>query len=571
MIKHIYRMFNKLRFKQKLVLSYIAVIVIPIMVLGVYSYTQSKSLLGNQAKQSIERNTAAVAENLNYKIERFNSFLNIILYNATIQRIVGGKYSDYVNLSRNLNDFLSPFFNMVISLNKEIKQITVYTDNQIPEFGSLIASYHRVEEEEWYKDALQKGRTTWYYDQGHLFAVGKFPTLFTGTYNSVLHMSFYEDKLFVSAGELLQGYGVLVADREGRVVYANKAASGIDIGQMPDDDNTIAHIGGERMIVIRKPISQAGWTFYSFVPVKQVSQNASSILRATLVVISICIVILAALVSFFARTMLHRIHLLNGWMKRVENGELDLRVHSASQDEIGVLTNRFGNMLLRLNELITAVYRNQIKQREAELLALRWQINPHFLHNTLSFINWKAVDLRADDISYMVTTLSKFYRTALNNGESLISVRDELENIKSYIDIVLITSQFGFDVVYNVDEEAERYWMINLLLQPLVENAVKHGVKKKAAGERGEIRIAVRVTGDTLQFAVSDNGPGMKEDKAAAIVGLQSEGYGLRSVNERIKLFFGDEYGITVRSVIGEGTEMTVTIPLRTQDNIVKN
>lgn len=564
-----YRLFNRLRFKQKLVLSYCVVIVIPILVLGIYSYNQSTHLLGEQARQAVDRNAAAVAENLNYKIERFNSFFNIVLYNGSISKIIGAQYSDYSNLARKLNDVVTPFFHTVLSLNKEISEATIYTKNQIPEYGNIIASSERVEKESWYQKAMRDGKTTWYFEQGQLFAAGKFPTLFSEAHNSVLYMGFYEKDMFATVDQLLGDYGVLIADRQGEVVYANGAASGVNMHQMPDESNAVTVINGEQMIVIRKEIPHAGWTFYCFVPINAVSKDAGSILGATLVVIGICLHILLIIVSIFANTMLRRIHLLNGWMKRAEEGELDLYVHTVSQDEIGQLTSRFGNMLRRVNELITEVYQKEVRQKEAELQALRWQINPHFLYNTLSFINWKAVDLRADDISYMVTTLSKFYRTALNHGETVISVRDELENIRSYLDIMLIMSDYSFDVIYDVDERAESYWMINLILQPLVENAIKHGVKKKVGEARGEIQISVRVTGDVLHFGVADNGPGMDAETVSTIFEIHS-GYGLRSVRERIKLFFdNDDYGIAIRSSLGEGTVMTVTIPLRTRQNIV--
>lgn len=273
-----------------------------------------------------------------------------------------------------------------------------------------------------------------------------------------------------------------------------------------------------------------------------------------------CIVSLLVIISIFSKTMIRRIFRLNAMMKRVELGELNLRVQSSSRDEIGELTNRFGNMLIRLNELIEESFRSKIVQKEAEMKALQWQINPHFLYNTLSFINWKALKSDAHDISHVVTSMSKFYRTALNRGNNIISVRDELENIKSYVEIIQVMGEYSFDVVYEIDAAVYEYSTINLILQPLAENAIKHGVNQKTFG-RGMLQVSARFGQGTIEFAIEDNGPGMPQETIDTILTMQSVGYGLNNVNERLQLRFGPEYGISIQSRIGHGTVMTIVIP----------
>lgn len=563
---YVYRLFNKLKFKQKLVLSYLVVILIPILTLGIYSFTQSKSLLNEQAEQSLDRNAGAAAESVNYKLERYETIVNSILFNAVIQRIVSDQYIDIVNYSRDLNDFLSPYFNMISILNKEVQQISIYTENRMPEYGEYIIAADKVAGEPWYKQALaMESGTSWHVEGNQVFGVGRFPAMFTGTKNNLLYIRMNGGDLFGAVRDSLKGYGVIVSDAQGQVIFTNRNEKGdgilnVNPKLIMESGQGIATLNGHDFIVNLQNIPQTGWSLYTYVPSADITHKADSILNATLIVIGICILILIVMISIFANTMLRRIHRLNQWMKQVEHGDLTLVVPNASMDEIGQLTRRFGHMLKRINDLIQEVYANNIIQKEAELRALQSQINPHFLYNTLSFINWKALRSDAHDISHMVTTLSTFYRTALNRGASIISVRDELENIRSYIEIMLIMNDYSFDVKYEIEEEVNHYSMVNLILQPLVENAIKHGIHQKESG-RGLLRIRAAVNGPDLVFRVEDNGPGIAGQAAEELLKSPSSGYGLKNVNERIQLTFGFEYGISIESEEGRGTDMVVKIP----------
>jgi len=375
-------------------------------------------------------------------------------------------------------------------------------------------------------------------------------------------MRINESSFFKSITDLAREYGVVISDANNRIVYANQSAmlTTFDTKEMLKMNEGTIRIGQTEMFLVKKKIAQANWTIYCFVPAELLSQNAGSIINATLIVILACIVSLLIIISIFSKTFIKRIFSLNAIMKRVEFGELDLQVRSESRDEIGELTNRFGKMLNRLNELIDESYRSKIIQKEAELKALQSQINPHFLYNTLSFINWNALKNEAHEISYVVTSMSKFYRTALNQGSNIITVRNELENIKSYIEIIQVMDEYSFDVVYKIADEVNDYSTINLILQPLVENAIKHGIKQMETG-RGLLNVSAWLDKGTVNFKIEDNGPGMNQETIETILMMQSAGYGLKNVNERLQLRFGTKYGISIQSRLGYGTIMTVVIP----------
>ncbi|MFC5650266.1 sensor histidine kinase [Paenibacillus solisilvae] len=561
----IYGLFNRLRFKHKLFLSYLLVIFIPIMVLGVYSYKQSEQMLNMQAIQGIEKNVDTISESIDGSVERYNHTIQSIVYNKTFQKIVTNDYLDLVNLSYDLKEYLTPYLNMMVMLDKEIDQVTFYTQTYVPEYGDSVLSAARVENEQWYKDAMNKTGSQWFFEDG-LFVVSKFPRFFADKATNLVYMRVNDDSLFKNVTDLAKDYSVAIADEQGRVIYSNQSASKntLDADALIRMNEGALMVGGAESFLVKKAVRQTGWTIYCIVPAVQVSPNVGSIINATLIIIGACMLGVLIIIWIFSKTMIRRIYSLNVWMKRVEIGDLRMRIRSDSKDEIGELTNRFGTMLIRLNELIDELYRNKIVQKEAEFKALQWQMNPHFLYNTLSFINWKALKSEAYDISHIVTTLSKFYRTGLNRGDNIIPVRDELEHIKSYIEIIQIMKDYSFDVTYEIDEAVFDYTTINFILQPLAENAIKHGINRKTTG-RGMLRIKAKLGDRTVEFTVEDNGEGMPPETAKTIMQNQCSGYGLKNVNERLQLRFGSDYSIAVESIAGSCTLMKIIIPQNIQ------
>lgn len=558
----IYGLFNRLRFNQKLFLSYLIVIIIPIMVLGIYAYNQSKEMLNLQGLQGIDKNVNTVTESIDKSVERYNHMVRSIGFNKIFQKIVTNDYIDLVNLSRDLKNFLDPYFIMLMNLDKEIQKVTFYTQSSVPEYGDSVVSYKRVYEEPWYNEAIKEIEPLWQYEDNKLFVTYKFPSFMNEPHTNIVYMQINESSFFKDITDLAQEYGVVISDANNRIIYTNQSAilTAIDSKELMNMDEGTIRMDQTEMFLVKKKIAQANWTVYCFVPAAYLSPNAGSIINATFIVILTCIVILLIIISIFSKTFIKRIFALNAIMKRVEWGELDLQVRSDSRDEIGELTNRFGKMLNRLNEQIDESYRSKIIQKEAELKALQSQISPHFLYNTLSFINWKALKDDAHEISYVVTSMSRFYRTALNQGNNITTVRNELENIKAYVEIIQVMDEYSFDVVYKIDEEVNDYSTINLILQPLVENAIKHGIKQRETG-RGLMYISAWLDKGTVNFKIEDNGPGMQQETIDTILTMQSAGYGLNNVNERLQLRFGAKYGISIQSRLGYGTVMTVVIP----------
>jgi two-component system sensor histidine kinase YesM len=218
-------------------------------------------------------------------------------------------------------------------------------------------------------------------------------------------------------------------------------------------------------------------------------------------------------------------------------------------------------MVHKLQEMINEVYKSKIAKQEYEMKALQAQINPHFFYNSLSLINSKAIIAEQEDISKMAQLLSTFYRTTLNRGKNTISVREELENTTSYIQIQRMMHSDSFDVRCEVDEGILDYTMLNLLLQPLVENAINHGIDHKESPGKAVLTITAKQSDNNLIFNVSDNGCGMEPELLKTILTTKTKGYGVQNVHHRVQLTYGVEYGLTYTSKLMIGTTVTLTIP----------
>ncbi|MBO4799819.1 MAG: sensor histidine kinase, partial [Lachnospiraceae bacterium] len=249
-------------------------------------------------------------------------------------------------------------------------------------------------------------------------------------------------------------------------------------------------------------------------------------------------------------------------------GDFQVRAQSDRADELAILGQSFNEMVGRIGTLVEDVKSEQEKLRAIELQLLQEQINPHFLYNTLDTITWLSEMGENDQVILMVNSLSDFFRTGLSNGKSIVSIREEIKHVESYLKIQQFRYQDILDYEINVDESIGEYPIPKLTLQPLVENALYHGIKNKRA--KGTITISDIPEGDKICLSVKDDGVGIgPEDlerirrtlKAEETQSQSDGGFGLINVLQRIRLNYGEGYGLEIDSTPGQGTEVKVIIP----------
>lgn len=363
---------------------------------------------------------------------------------------------------------------------------------------------------------------------------------------------------------------VFVMDQEDNIVYT--PVNGIVYRVNPKwvkamEPMSVQIQGGSYQI--RSELSPyTGWRTVGVFSMDEVMSSVNTIVYIlfTCVIISLVLVVI---VSFkFSRTLTNPIFKLKRLMKQAESGDLTVRFNFQHNDEIGELGQSFNHMIARIDQLIQMVYVEQENKRTAEMKSLQEQIKPHFLYNTLDTISWMARDYDAEDIVRLVDALTNMFRIGLSHGKDIITVKEEITHVSNYLYIQKIRYKDKLNYVIHVDESLYAVEVPKLILQPLVENAIYHGVKAKRGG--GTITITGVPEGENLVFTVQDNGAGMPQEKVEELNRRMSErsvldeqkSFGLFYIRERIQLCYGTGYGVHVESALGEGTRVTITLPL---------
>lgn len=332
-------------------------------------------------------------------------------------------------------------------------------------------------------------------------------------------------------------------------------------------------------IYILTELIQDDIQYYIYYQTQSMEMMRASLNQQVFTFIVCMILLLAALTAFVAiietrisRSISGPILGLSQVTHEIAQGDFSVRADEKGDRELGALAASVNNMAEHLSVMVMQIREDERKMRKAELRLLQEQINPHFLYNTLDAIVWMIEDGKSEQAENMVVSLSTFFRTVLSRGREFISIREEVQHIRSYLEIQKARYQDILSYEIQVAPELYPYETLKMTLQPLVENALYHGVKNKRSG--GLIRISGERDGKLIRFKVEDDGIGMN---AEALTHLQEEirrpcketdtGFGMANVNERIRMNFGADYGLMIESEEGKGTRVWVTIPAVLSEN----
>ena len=322
---------------------------------------------------------------------------------------------------------------------------------------------------------------------------------------------------------------------------------------------------GEKYLVTRTDMKTTGWTLVSMVPYKSVMAETMAISGVMILAVVITLIVTLLLLNRILTGVVKPLKKLEKYMVQVNPDNMDQRMEILTDDEIGHLSMKFNQMMDRIRNLKEQVIEEQEDKRKYELQALQAQINPHFLYNTLDSIIWMA-ETNDSNIVAMTEALAKLFRISLNKGNEEISLERELEHVKNYLIIQSMRYADKFTYEISVDPGVERCRTIKLILQPIVENCIYHGIKKKRG--TGKITIRAYRREQNLIIEVSDDGCGMPKEICRKILSdeIESEnisgsGIGVKNVNERIQLRFGKKYGLSYSSEEGVGTTVTYVLP----------
>lgn len=354
---------------------------------------------------------------------------------------------------------------------------------------------------------------------------------------------------------------LLLLDGEGHIYFSNQGETetmASNIKEQLQQD--------EGMIVISEPIPFLEGSLTVRVHRASLFEQLVSVRMTVFIVIGLCSVTLIIMGTLFSRKLSAPILKLMKQMARVESGNLNTHVDVRSNDELGRLSHSFNRMVDRLKAYIDEAYVAQIKQKQSELSALKSQIRPHFLYNTLEVIRMSAVDKDDHEVADMILSLSNQLKYVIDYGEEKVSIESELDNIKDYFYIISVRYDQRFDLNCHIASDVDVKWKIlKLSLQPIVENAIHHGLRQKG---RGTVGITAERRDQDIVITVYDDGAGMDADALARLNAMLNDpqaagkNIGLKNVHERIKSVFGDGYGIAINSREHIGTSIVLTFPI---------
>jgi two-component system sensor histidine kinase YesM len=365
---------------------------------------------------------------------------------------------------------------------------------------------------------------------------------------------------------------VFIINAAGKVVSApDKARLYSDLSNAPyfdfiatnDGAGKLFTLEGRRTLVISRRYPRLDWIITGTVPLDEVTADNRNLAVSIVAVGALGILIFTLLAEVIAANITRPIHRLKSVMVAVGHGDLEARAEMLRNDEVGVLAGEFDRMVRQVSALMDKLLHEQRARKDYEFAMLQAQINPHFLYNTLEGICGLARLRRSDDVVNAISHLAAFYRGVLGKGGPLITLGEELRTTEHYLKI--LQTRYGSVLEYEIvaDPGALSCCVLRCTLQPLVENSLQHGL-----GDRRSIHVRIEGwrEGDRLALTVSDDGVGMSPEVAAAALGEATaddlaRGLGLRSVNDRIKLYFGSDYGLAVASASGEGAKVVITLP----------
>mgnify|MGYP000158888888 FL=1 len=591
--------FNKISFRTKLVLSYLLLITIPISVTGVLIYKQFLSSLNERSSSMIEKRLEDETKNINTTLDYIESIGYHLSSNTTLSSFLYENTSVATDLYDALNNNIYPMLNMSKNANPYISNISIFTYNKnIPEVGVFYQA-PKYENESWFMDVLNNthiGSPFW--EELHkqrdyrvvkrhidtrfpvysLFYIMN-PAYASGT--SYLELELYLKPIFSSLINSTIGKDGFfsVIDHNGTIVLENDNNALLEslIGN-EEFLKSLSQSHGEYMFSFGEndyfaqfsEIKRLGCYIIGIVPTSDVTELFDKPKRNYAITIIVTFACLLLLAFWLSRLLTKKIWKISNAFYRFQEGNFDIQIPVKGEDELDKLAMDFNTMAYNMNQLINKVYKAEIAQKHAELFALQAQIKPHFIYNTLESLKMLAELHDEEKIADSLASLGNIMRQNNSIGRHLIEISTEVDNLTDYVKLQNLTNNDRINLSFSLPDDIMKFKILNLVLQPIVENSIKHGLR--IGREPLNIKISGYTDGSDLYLTVKDDGKGIGADRLKELNEIinrepivsdkqETGGIGLANVNKRIKLYFGNNYGVNLKSEEGKGTEVMIRIP----------
>lgn len=562
--------------------SFMFVTVLAMLFVGITLYSKVSNLAEQNAAINMRQIIDQVNTNLDYYLrsmmEISNSLGDTIYYNEDIT-----------------NKKLTEQMNIIINSRKDIVTLAIFSNKGEFIAGSppyKIKDNINIMNQDWFKTPLKEPGNL-YFSSPHV------QNIFEGQHSWVVSLSreitfnrmgkkvqgvLLVDMNFSAIDQLCQkvrlgkkGY-IYIIDSKGNIVYHPQQQL-INVGLKHENvDEVLEHVfgryfdsmDGERRLITIETVNHCRWRIVGIAYMDEVAAIKKDIANYVSIILVFGILLVFSISAFISSKISRPIKQLEKSMKMVEKGEFDINIDVRGEAEVARLSSAFNMMVSRIRNLMNQIVIEQEAKRISELNALQAQINPHFLYNTLDSIVWMAENGKSQDVITMVTALARLFRISISKGKNVITVQEELEHARNYLIIQKIRYKNRFRFEIEAQEGTRECKTLKLILQPIIENAIYHGIEYMV--DEGLIKISVSIVDNKLLYEISDNGVGMRREVLESLLDHQyksggSSGVGVKNVHERIQLYYGKEYGLSIESELEVGTNVKIWLPLVKDEN----
>lgn len=600
--------FRDLSLRRKLIVTFVAFVTFIVFLMGSITYYISTSRLEANEKDLLFHNIRQMANLVDFDLELYLRKSETIFSNTVVQMAMKKDYSkanifEIQQVYKNqLYDIITPVMQDITNTDLVsrvsagykgmfLTRALIYAINpSLPKDGGLIRDFEEIQSEPWVEALLQNPGTVYWRGvfkekNTEYLSVNRVLKTFD-TYESLGVLSIMIPKMrmeyLLSQNNdsrptqvfLVDGNGnIMEGKKNNKVDLDNEDLSGYLV-TMANKQEFIDYLEMDRQkyIIACITLKTTGWRMVGIYPYSAVIQPVQSI-RYTIILVFVAGLLLSVCMTLLiAHATTKRLKKITRKISLLKQNRYAKLEEIPGKDEIGQLDSDFNDMISTINTLVESEKKLHMQSASLQVELLRSQINPHILYNTLATISWNAEKAKADSICYITEKLIVFFKYYLNNGKIISQIENEIKMVTHYIEILKYTYQMDFTAFIDIDEEIFGYYTLNLILQPVVENALIHGVRP--SNKSSILEITGRIQNERIMLSIKDNGVGMSRELAerlerGEIVNTRG-GYGLSNVVKRIALYFGEPYGLHIQSEPGAGTEVLLCLPVLRQNTIEK-
>jgi two-component system sensor histidine kinase YesM len=582
------------RIQNKILASFLILILIPLAIIGTLTYQKSRSFIQEKTNDYTTDLLTEVSKNIEFKMKEIKRLYYSLFTNSDIRNTLKRANEGYTNQVDYIDDVnkIMLLLDAAIIDSEDVEDITLYSLNNNVFPSEKGNRSNNIDADGLKRLEANKGNLIWLKTDAQQLITAGSSMFDVDRWNKIGYFVLYlKEEALSSVFEQtkLNNEGEMyIINQSGRIIsHANKSLLNTSpdypylkrVLQGPQQDHISEIMDGINYIITYRAIGNTDWKIVSVIPDAKYSQT-SIILKKWMIIIFVSFIGIALVLAYLVSNSISKpIRQLSNVMKDIEKDNFDIHFNYISRNEIGILSRNFNRMLDRINHLITEVYQEELLKQKSQLKYLMFQINPHFLFNTLETMNWLARMKGVPEVGELSKALGDLMREGIK-GKEFIPLDKEIDNLNKYVYIQQYRYGDKFEVSIDIDPKALYIQVPRFILQPLVENAIIHGMEMKM--DKGHIVITgIIAENNLLIINIRDNGNGIETEKLEQIRNSLTMsmdetrlGIGLLNVHQRIQFYYGSAYGLSIESELGYGTEITITLQkneiMRSADSTLK-